>query len=174
MAPAWAALDKGPCSVKKETDVAAKMRDGTVLMADVYRPQESGSYPVLLMRLPYNKDAAQTYVYAQPEEYASHCYIMVIQDVRGQYKSQGEFYPFRDEGKDGYDTVEWAAQLPGSNGKVGIYGFSYVGATQWLALVAWKSLNCSASGLMTLRDPDLGQGKEYSLPFRNVRNSSVT
>jgi len=131
--PAWAALDQGPCSVKKEADVATKMRDGTVLMADVYRPQEPGSYPVLLMRLPYNKDAAQTYVYAKPEEYASHCYIVVIQDVRGQYKSQGEFYPFRDEGKDGYDTVEWAAQLPGSNGKVGMYGFSYVGATQWLA-----------------------------------------
>jgi putative CocE/NonD family hydrolase len=109
------------------------MRDGIVLMADVYRPQEPGSYPVLLMRLPYNKDAAQTYVYAKSEEYASHCYIVVIQDVRGQYKSQGEFYPFRDEGKDGFDTVEWAAQLPGSNGKVGMYGFSYVGATQWLA-----------------------------------------
>ena len=132
-APAWAALDRGPCAVRKEADVAARMRDGTVLMADVYRPQEPGTYPVLLMRLPYNKDAAQTYVYAKPEEYASHCYIVVIQDVRGQYKSQGEFYPFRDEGKDGYDTVEWAAQLPGSNGKVGMYGFSYVGATQWLA-----------------------------------------
>jgi putative CocE/NonD family hydrolase len=131
--PAWAALEKGPCTVKKEADAAAKVRDGTVLLADVYRPQETGSYPVLLMRLPYNKDAAQTYVYAKPEEYASHCYIVVIQDVRGQYKSQGEFYPFRDEGKDGYDTVEWAAQLPGSNGKVGMYGFSYVGATQWLA-----------------------------------------
>ena len=84
------------------------------------------------MRLPYNKDAAQTYVYAPPEFYASHCYIVVIQDVRGQYTSEGTFYAFRDEAKDGYDTIEWAAKLPGSNGKVGMYGFSYVGATQWL------------------------------------------
>jgi putative CocE/NonD family hydrolase len=87
------------------------------------------------MRLPYNKDGAQTYVYAPPQHYAAHCYIVVIQDVRGQYKSQGDFYPFRDEGADGYDSVEWAAALPGSNGKVGMYGFSYVGATQWLAAV---------------------------------------
>ena len=88
------------------------MRDGTVLLADVYRPREPGTYPVLLMRLPYDKDAAQTYVYAEPEAYASHCYIVVIQDVRGQYKSAGEFYPFRDEAADGYDTVEWAASSP--------------------------------------------------------------
>lgn len=131
--PAWAALGPGPCAVEKQADVPAKMRDGTVLLADVYRPREAGSYPVLLMRLPYDKDAAQTYVYAKPEAYASHCYVVVIQDVRGQYKSEGRFHPFRDEGVDGYDTVEWAAALPGSNGKVGMYGFSYVGATQWLA-----------------------------------------
>ena len=55
-----------------------------------------------------------------------------IQDVRGQYTSRGFFYTFRNEARDGYDTVEWAAKLPGSNGKVGMYGFSYVGATQWL------------------------------------------
>ena len=87
------------------------MRDGTVLHADVYRPKD-GSYPVILMRLPYNKDGAQTYVYAPPEFYASHCYIVVIQDVRGQYASEGEFYPFRDEASDGYDTIEWAASCP--------------------------------------------------------------
>ena len=131
--PALAALETGPCAVEKQADVPATMRDGTVLLADVYRPREPGTYPVLLMRLPYDKDAAQTYVYAKPEAYASHCYIVVIQDVRGQYTSEGEFYPFRDEAADGYDTVEWAAALPGSSGKVGMYGFSYVGATQWLA-----------------------------------------
>jgi uncharacterized protein len=130
--PALAELERGECTVEKQTDVSVEMRDGTTLMADVYRPQEEGSYPVLLQRLPYNKTAAQTYVYASPESYASHCYIVVIQDVRGQYKSEGEFYPFRDEAEDGYDTIEWAAKLPGSNGKVGMYGFSYVGATQWL------------------------------------------
>jgi putative CocE/NonD family hydrolase len=112
------------------------MRDGVTLFADVYRPKDAGSYPVILMRLPYNKTSAQTYVYASPEFYASQCYIVAIQDVRGQYTSEGNFYPFRDEINDGYDSVEWAATLPGSTGKVGMYGFSYVGATQWLAAVA--------------------------------------
>ena len=123
----------GPCQVGKQPNVAARMRDGVTLYADVYRPKSAGSYPVILMRLPYNKDGAQVNVYARPEIYASHCYIVVIQDVRGQYKSQGELYPFRNEAQDGYDSVEWAAKLPGSTGKVGMYGFSYVGATQWLA-----------------------------------------
>jgi len=131
--PAWSALEQGACTVRKEADIAARMRDGTMLLADVYRPQEPGTYPVILMRMPYDKEAAQTYVYAKPEAYASRCYIVVIQDVRGQYASEGEFYPFRDEASDGYDTIEWAAGLPGSTGKVGMYGFSYVGATQWLA-----------------------------------------
>ncbi|MBR2690384.1 MAG: CocE/NonD family hydrolase [Aquamicrobium sp.] len=127
--PAWSAA----CTVKVDHDVPARMRDGTTLLADVYRPNEAGTYPVLLMRLPYNKSDAQAFVYARPEAYASHCYIVAIQDVRGQYKSEGTFYPFRNEGADGYDSVEWAAALPGSSGKVGMYGFSYVGATQWLA-----------------------------------------
>jgi hypothetical protein len=122
----------GPCQAEKQLNVAARMRDGVTLYADVYRPTLAGSYPVILMRLPYNKDAAQTYVYAPPEFYASHCYIVVIQDVRGQYTSEGSFYAFRDEARDGYDTIEWAAKLPGANGKVGMYGFSYVGATQWM------------------------------------------
>ena len=122
----------GPCTVQKQANVAARMRDGVTLFADVYRPTEDGGYPVILMRLPYNKDGAQSFVYAPPQFYASHCYLVVIQDVRGQYTSEGTFYAFRDEAKDGYDTIEWAARLPGANGKVGMYGFSYVGATQWM------------------------------------------
>ena len=127
------AVEKGSCQVEMQRNVPAEMRDGTVLYSDVYRPEADGEYPVILMRLPYDKDAAQTYVYGDPELYASHCYVVVIQDVRGQYMSEGTFYPFRKEAKDGYDTVEWAADLPQSNGKVGMYGFSYVGATQWQA-----------------------------------------
>ncbi len=122
------------CSYVKSANVPARMRDGTVLYSDVYRPRVKGNarVPVLLMRLPYNKALAQTYVYASPGFYARRCYLVVIQDVRGQYASQGNFYPFRDEARDGYDTIGWAARLPGSNGRVGMYGFSYVGATQWL------------------------------------------
>jgi putative CocE/NonD family hydrolase len=136
-APVAAQTQPAPeqCAVQKEINVAATMRDGTVLYADVYRPVESGSYPVLLMRLPYDKSAAQSGVYGPPSGYAARCYIVVIQDLRGLYTSEGTFYPFRDELDDGYDSVEWAAGLPQSNGKVGMYGFSYVGATQWLAAI---------------------------------------
>lgn len=122
----------GPCTYTEQRDVPATMRDGTILRSNVFTPVQAGSYPVILMRLPYNKDVAQTYVYASPGYYASHCYVVVIQDVRGQYKSDGFFYTFRNEATDGYDTIEWAARLPKSNGRVGMYGFSYPGATQWL------------------------------------------
>ncbi len=133
-----AAGAEGSCAVRDPVTLPARMRDGTVLRADVYRPEPPGEYPVILMRLPYDKGGAQTVsgsyrFYRSPEFFASHCYIVVIQDTRGQYASDGRFYPFRDEMHDGYDTVEWAADLPGSTGKVGMYGFSYVGATQWLA-----------------------------------------
>jgi uncharacterized protein len=132
-APAWAAdPPAGPCAYTEQRDVPATMRDGTILRANVFTPDQAGSYPVILMRLPYNKDVAQTYVYASPGYYASHCYVVVIQDVRGQYQSDGFFYTFRSEATDGYDTIEWAAGLPKANGRVGMYGFSYPGATQWL------------------------------------------
>jgi len=116
-----------------ERDVPAQMRDGTVLYADVYRPDASGDYPVLLLRGPYDKNVAQAVVYEHPAWYARHGYIVVIQDVRGRFASDGEFDPLRYEAEDGFDTVQWATQLPGANGKVGMYGFSYVGATQLLA-----------------------------------------
>ena len=120
------------------------------------------------MRLPYNKTTAQTYVYASPEYYASQCYIVAIQDVRGQYASQGVFYAFKNEMEDGYDSVEWAAALPGSNGKVGMYGFSYVGATQWLAAVMRPPHLVAISPAMTSSDYYDGwsyEGGAWSLAF---------
>jgi putative CocE/NonD family hydrolase len=114
------------------------MRDGVVLKADVYRPRISTPVPVILMRTQYGKAVAQVPPsrFQTPEWYASHCYIVVIQDIRGQGASQGVFYEYANDRNDGYDTVEWAARLPGSNGRVGMYGSSYVGATQWLAATA--------------------------------------
>jgi uncharacterized protein len=129
--PGAALAQNGTCSYTERQDVPAAMRDGAVLRSNVFTPDRPGSYPVILMRLPYNKDVAQTYVYASPAVYASNCYIVVVQDVRGQYKSGGFFYAFANEATDGYDTVEWAARLPKSNGKVGMYGFSYPGTTQY-------------------------------------------
>ncbi|MEV6773088.1 CocE/NonD family hydrolase [Nocardia sp. NPDC051030] len=129
---------RGDCTVDKQADVGATMRDGTVLRSDVYRPKTSDPVPVILMRTQYGKDAAQIQPsrYQTPDWFASHCYLVVIQDVRGLGKSEGTFTEFGNDIQDGYDTVEWAAGLSGSNGKVGMYGSSYVGATQWLAAVA--------------------------------------
>jgi putative CocE/NonD family hydrolase len=117
--------------VRAESDVSVPMRDGVKLMADVYRPDAEGRFPVILQRTPYNRADPATGVF-----FASHGYVVVLQDVRGRYASEGEFYPFRNEGNDGYDTIEWAAALPYSDGKVGMFGGSYVGATQMLAAMA--------------------------------------
>jgi putative CocE/NonD family hydrolase len=116
---------------KVDTNVRAEMRDGVALVADVYRPDATGEFPVLLQRTPYNRKGGTE----QSHELASHGYIVVVQDTRGRYGSEGDFYPFRHESDDGYDTVEWVAKLDGANGKVGMYGGSYVGATQMLAAI---------------------------------------
>jgi uncharacterized protein len=109
-----------------ERDVPAKMRDGVVLHADIYRPKAEGRFPVLLTRTPYNKSKDDV---ENGPNFAARGYVVVIQDVRGRYTSEGEWYTFKHEPNDGFDAVEWAAALPYSNGKVGMYGGSYVGAT---------------------------------------------
>ncbi|HEX8936490.1 MAG TPA: CocE/NonD family hydrolase [Pseudonocardiaceae bacterium] len=119
----------------KTANVAVPMRDGVTLRADVYRPATSAAVPVILMRTQYGKEAAQVQPlrYQRPDWFASHCYLVVVQDIRGLFASGGTFSEFTNDRDDGYDSVEWAAALPGSSGKVGMYGSSYVGATQWLA-----------------------------------------
>ena len=112
--------------------VSVKMRDGVSLIADVYRPVSDEKFPVLLERTPYNRAGSLR----MANELASHGYIVVLQDTRGRFASGGEFYPFRNESADGFNTVEWAAKLDQSNGKVGMFGGSYVGATQMLAAMA--------------------------------------
>jgi hypothetical protein len=109
-------------------------RDGVRLDADVYRPDGAGPWPVLLMRQPYGRKIASTVVYAHPSWYARHGYLVVIQDVRGSGTSEGTFTLFEHERADGADALAWAAALPGSNGRIGMYGFSYQAVTQFLAL----------------------------------------
>jgi hypothetical protein len=121
--------------IHKET-VSMLTRDRVRLDADVYRPAVDGEFPVLLMRQPYGRAIASTVVYAHPTWYAAQGYIVVIQDVRGRGTSEGEFNLFAHEIEDGYDTVQWAAGLPGSTGAVGMYGFSYQGMTQLYAAAA--------------------------------------
>ena len=118
--------------VSIERGVTAKMRDAVILRADIYRPKSDGRFPVLLQRTPYNKSNSADFGLMA----AAHGYVVIIQDVRGRYTSDGDWYTFAHESSDGYDTVEWAAALPYSNGKVGMWGGSYVGATQMLAAIA--------------------------------------
>ena len=114
-----------------ERGVPMKTRDGVTLRADIYHPVGEGKFPTLLQRTPYDKNNGAEF----GRRAAARGYLVVIQDVRGRYTSEGEWYPFKHETEDGFDTVEWAAALPTSNGKVGMWGGSYVGATQMLAAI---------------------------------------
>jgi len=114
-------------------NVAMKTRDGVTLYADIFRPKSSDKFPVILMRTPYDKSV--NWASMPAFKIVPRGYVFIIQDVRGRYTSEGEWYPFKHEEADGYDAVEWAASLPYSNGKVGMMGGSYVGATQMLAAI---------------------------------------
>jgi putative CocE/NonD family hydrolase len=119
-----------------ERDVPARMRDGISLRADVYRPASGGTHPVLLMRQPYGKGLAQSQIMRHPIWYARQGYVVVVQDIRGRWDSEGEFDLHVPDVEDGYDSVEWAAQLDGSNGRVGMYGNSFGALTQLQAAIA--------------------------------------
>jgi putative CocE/NonD family hydrolase len=120
-----------PPNIAVERNVAMKTRDGVTLRADVFRPTADGNYPVLLVRTPYDKTGFTNFGLTA----AARGYIVVAQDTRGRYGSEGEWYTFKNEPNDGYDTVEWAAALPHSDGRVGMFSGSYVGATQMLAAI---------------------------------------
>ena len=127
-------LHAGSPDISVERDVAVPMADGVRLYADVYRPSSPGPHHVLLISQPYDKGPALSNVgYAHPSWYARHGYIVVSQDTRGRFRSEGDFYPFRHEADDVSTTIEWAGRLPGSTGKVATYGFSYPGLGQLLA-----------------------------------------
>ena len=121
-------------SRKISKDVPVPMRDDVILRADILLPAESGRFPTLVYRTPYNKESAlqdhKTF-----EKAVARGYAVVVQDVRGRYASDGKFNAYWNEGRDGYDTIEWAAQQPWSDGNVGTFGLSYPGAVQWLAAV---------------------------------------
>ncbi len=139
MLAAGVATAEGPYEVTIEHGVEAKMRDGVVLRADIYRPRADGQFPVLLQRTPYDKNNDWGAIPFANKAVASG-YVVIIQDVRGRYTSDGDWYPFLHESDDGYDSVEWAAALPYSNGKVGMFGGSYVGATQMLAAITHRRI----------------------------------
>ena len=135
----------GPYSIKFEPNSPLMLRDGTITYVDIFRPDAGGGFPALLQRTPYDKSTPSARTYSLDAIRAAMAgYAVVIQDIRGRFSSDGEFYTFTDEMNDGYDSIEWVAGQPWCNGKVGMYGSSYVGATQWLAA---KSLPPSLSAI---------------------------
>jgi len=123
-------LSPAAVEVHKEFDVRIRMRDGVHLYANVFRLDEEQRFPTLLVRTPYGKgsDLSTTY-----RPFVERGYAVVIQDVRGRHDSEGQFDPLHQEGNDGYDTLNWIAEQPWSNGKVGMMGGSYLGIVQWKA-----------------------------------------
>ncbi|MEW6299807.1 MAG: CocE/NonD family hydrolase, partial [Thermodesulfobacteriota bacterium] len=114
-----------------DKDLPMRTRDGVTLYADVYRPDAPGRFPVLVVRTPYDK--SQEMALTEKDYFPSRGYVVVVQDTRGRFRSGGDFYPFIHEAEDGYDTIEWAAALPWSDGHVGTVGQSYLGLVQYFA-----------------------------------------
>lgn len=149
--------------VRLELGVKQKMRDGTRLAADVFRPASEGRFPVILTRTPYR--TVEGFQDSQNDEalfFARHGYVYIIQDCRGKNDSEGVYRPFQeDDARDGYDTIAWAARQEWSNRTVGTIGASYAAWNQWCAATlrppALKAMVCTVS----LPDPVL------NVPYQN-------
>ena len=123
--------------VSATKDVMIPARDGVQLATDVYRPSRNGSpvdgkFPVLLERTPYNKDSGAN----SANYYVPRGYVVIFQDVRGRYKSEGHWRPIADDPNDGFDTAKWIGSQPWSDGSIGTMGSSYDGATQHALAIA--------------------------------------
>lgn len=116
--------------IRVET-LAVPMRDGVRLATDIYRDPAQDKSPVVLMRTPYDKKHAKPIA----ERFAAAGYVAIVQDCRGKFASEGNFIPYNNEGQDGYDAIEWIGRQPWCDGRIGMWGSSYVGATQWQAAV---------------------------------------
>jgi uncharacterized protein len=146
-------MQNHPHAVITQFDVPATMRDGTILRANIYRPAAEGRWPVLLTRLPYGKDLPLGSAILDPVQAARRGYVVIVQDTRGRFTSDGDWYPFRAEADDGVDTIAWAAGLPFSDGRVGMYGASYFGFTQWSAAVRQPPALKAMVPVVTWADP---------------------
>lgn len=152
------------------------MRDGARLRANVFRPAARGRFPVLLMRTPYGKDV---YMGGAAGLHPLHAirrgYVVVIQDTRGRFSSDGEFRPWQ-EAEDGFDSVRWAAGLPFCSGRVGMFGASYVGFTQWAAAAELPPGLAAIAPYVTCADPLRGlffRGGAFQLGMNAVWYLSV-
>lgn len=156
-----------PTTFTLERDLPVPMRDGTTLRADVYRPAGPGRYPTLLQRSPYDKSATATM--ARLILRATEAgYAVVVQDVRGRFRSEGEFHPFVHEKDDGYDTLSWLVDQPWCGGGVGMFNQSYVGLTQWQAAMSGHEALRAIAPTVTASDYHNGwtyQGGAFELSF---------
>ena len=140
-------------TMKATFGVRIKMRDGIELSADVYRPDAAGKFPTILRRTPYVKASGGARAIDRVRKYVAQGYVVVYEDVRGRGDSDGNFIPYRADGSDGYDTIEWCAAQPWSDGKVGTFGGSYEGINQWLAAVLQPPHLTTMIALVSPSDP---------------------
>jgi len=147
---AWAALparaEDEPFDISLTSDVMIAMRDGVRLATDIYRPARDGKplpgpFPVILERTPYGKTVVSRSELSLREPVAksradvarffvARGYIVIYQDCRGRYGSEGEFVKYLSDGNDGYDTCAWIVAQPWCNGRIGTMGLSYAAHTQ--------------------------------------------
>lgn len=138
-----------------EVNVPVTMRDGSVLRADIYRPHGEGPWPVLLTRMPYGKDN-DLFIFDDVPRAVQNGYMVILQDTRGRFASEGEWDPIltaAHEGSDSYETIEWAAKLPHSNGRVGMFGTSYYAFTQWAGMLHNPASLLAAVPALSWSDP---------------------
>lgn len=132
------------------------MRDGVKLATDVYLPKDGGPFPTILIRTPYNKGAGHN---STAMIFAKRGYAVVAQDCRGRYQSEGKWEPFLHEGADGADTVKWLNDQKWCNGKIGLFGMSYFGFTQWQSATY-------ASGAIATLTPTVTGSRIYDALYR--------
>jgi len=123
----WLSASANPARGEAREEMVP-MRDGVKLATNIFLPEGEGPWPVVLSRTPYNKGKAADRERGEAQ-YAKRGYIRVVQDCRGRFASEGEYRPFIDDMNDGYDTIDWIAKQPWSNGKVGMIGGSALGIT---------------------------------------------
>ena len=127
----------GPAEIDPRADQQmVPMRDGVVLATDVYLPDGPGPFPAVLVRLPYDKNGRYCWMPFISRHFTDRGYAFLPHDVRGKFRSEGEVNAFVHEIDDGYDTIDWVSRQPWSNGRVGMWGDSYYGFTQWTAVAS--------------------------------------
>jgi putative CocE/NonD family hydrolase len=129
-----APVPKGPFEFEVRSSVFIPMRDGVRLATDLYVPKGDANtrYPVVLIRTPYGNFPGGSYA-NRISLFASHGYIVAVQDKRGKFRSEGTYLVSGGDANDGYDTIDWLSKQSWSNGKIGTFGCSYLGDVQIFA-----------------------------------------